>query len=53
MEINEIKDPKNISIDQIIKIPAKMPYTVKRARPSPLYLKGFMVILKIYIDCVI
>ena len=48
MEINEIKDPKNISIDQIIKIPAKIPYTVKKGETLAIISERFYGDIKKY-----
>lgn len=48
MEINGIKDPKNISIDQIIKIPAKIPYTVKKGETLAIIAERFYGDIKKY-----
>lgn len=48
MEINGIKDPKNISIDQIIKIPAKIPYTVKKGETLAIIAERFYGDVKKY-----
>lgn len=48
MEINDIKDPKAVSIDQIIKIPAKIPYTVKKGETLAIIAEKFYGDIKKY-----
>ncbi len=48
MEINDIKDPKAVSIDQIIKIPAKIPYTVKKGETLAVIAEKFYGDIKKY-----
>ncbi len=48
MEINAISDPKAVSIDQIIKIPAKIPYTVKKGETLAIIAEKFYGDIKRY-----
>ncbi|MBI5181425.1 MAG: LysM peptidoglycan-binding domain-containing protein [Nitrospirae bacterium] len=48
MEINGISDPKAVSIDQIIKIPAKIPYTVKKGETLAIIAEKFYGDIKKY-----
>ena len=48
MEINAISDPKAVSIDQIIKIPAKIPYTVKKGETLAVIAEKFYGDIKKY-----
>lgn len=48
MEINDIKDPKAVSTDQIIKIPAKIPYTVKKGETLAIIAEKFYGDIKRY-----
>ncbi len=48
MEINAISDPKSVSIDQIIKIPAKIPYTVKKGETLAIIAEKFYGDIKKY-----
>lgn len=48
MEINDIKDPKAVSTGQIIKIPAKIPYTVKKGETLAIIAEKFYGDIKRY-----